>query len=144
MATAPRASAGTTLLPMSRRGWIDRCTRWTTLLALLLATLAPSLAHALRHARGETMPWSQLCSATGSKRIVLEMPADGSPLAQGHAFDHCLYCALHHDGSAPPAIGAGLLLRGDLAAEPPTLLLRSPRPLLAWYRAQPRAPPLNA
>lgn len=129
---------------MSRPRWLDRCTRWTTLLALLLATLAPSVAHALRHARGETMPWSQLCSATGSKRIVLEMPADGSPPAQGHAFDHCVVCALHHDSSAPPAVSAGLLLRGDLAAAAPTLLLRSPSPLFVWHRAQPRAPPFNA
>jgi Protein of unknown function (DUF2946) len=129
---------------MSRSRCIDRCIRWTALVALLLATLAPSVAHALRHARGETMPWSQLCSATGSKRIVLEMPADGSPLAHGHAFDHCLFCALHHNGSAPPAIDADLPLRADLASAAPPLWLPVPRPLQAWHRAQARAPPLRA
>lgn len=129
---------------MSRSRYLDRCIRWTTLLALLLATLVPGVAHALRHVRGETMPWSQLCSATGAKRIVLEMPASGSPLAQDHAFDHCVYCTLHHDGAAPSTTGAGLVLRGDLAMAAPMPLQQAKRPWFAWHHAPARAPPFDA
>jgi hypothetical protein len=100
---------------MHRRHILDRGARWFTLLALLLATLAPGVAHALRHARGEVMPWSQLCSATGGKRIVFEQPAGGSAQRQAHAFEHCVYCALHHDASAPAGVAPALPLRADLS-----------------------------
>jgi hypothetical protein len=103
---------------MSHR--LMRRIQWAALLALLLATLAPSVAHALRHARGERMPWSTVCNATGAKRVVFELPA-GEANASGatHAFDHCAYCALHHDGFAPLAGAALPPLRSDLAAVAP-------------------------
>ncbi|HET7524421.1 MAG TPA: DUF2946 family protein, partial [Burkholderiaceae bacterium] len=90
---------------MSRR--LNRSTRWATLLALLLATLAPSVAHALRHVRGETMPWSVLCSATGGKLVLFESQA-GEPgsAPHAHAFEKCAFCALHQGGWAPPAAAA--------------------------------------
>ncbi len=125
---------------------MNRSVRWAALLALLLATLAPGVAHALRHLRGETMPWSQLCSATGAKRVVFEWRADdtgSSPRA--HTFEeHCAACLLHPgDGCAPPP-AAHIVLRNDLASALPSLRPLEPRSLSAWYRAPPRAPPLSA
>jgi len=131
---------------MSSLGRLSRSIRWAALLALMLATLAPGVAHALRHLRGETMPWSQLCSATGSKRLVFEWQADdtgSSPRA--HTFEqHCAACLLHQgDGAAPP-IAAGIVLRNELGSALPALRALEPRPPSPWYRAPPRAPPLTA
>jgi hypothetical protein len=126
---------------MLRRHTFHRGARWVTLLALLLATLAPGVAHALRHARGEVMPWSQLCSATGGKRIVLAQSADGSPLQQAHAFEHCVYCALHHDASLPALPAARTPLRADLAHAQAVPAPAVPHAAAPWRAALARAPP---
>ncbi|HEU5296912.1 MAG TPA: DUF2946 domain-containing protein [Burkholderiaceae bacterium] len=128
---------------MSHRRRLHHRIGWAALLALLLATLAPSVAHALRHARGDTLPWSQLCSASGGTRVVFEsQPGEPGSTPHAHAFEQCGFCALHSQGWAPaPAVGA-LALRGDLHA---TLPLAQPLPVQtrrAWLAAQPRAPPL--
>jgi hypothetical protein len=130
---------------MSRRGRLNRSVRWAALLALLLATLAPSVAHALRHLRGETMPWSQLCSATGGKRVVFgwEDKERGSGV-RTHAFESCGLCALHSGGWAPTPAAASVALRIDLRGSAPT---GRPSPAwrqLPWSAALPRAPPQRA
>jgi len=130
---------------MSRLRPFDRWVRWATLLALALATLAPGVSHALRHARGESMPWSVLCSATGMKRVVLDVSVDGQTSQQhAHAFHHCSACALHHDCAAPPQAADAVALRADVAHRAPALFLHAPRPLHAWHGTQPRAPPALA
>jgi Protein of unknown function (DUF2946) len=119
--------------------------QWVALLALLLATLAPSVAHALRHARGERMPWSTLCSATGAKRIVFEQSAgDPTAAAATHALDRCAYCALHHDGFAPMPAAALPPLRSDLATVTLPSVARAVPPHSAWPAAPPRGPPALA
>jgi Protein of unknown function (DUF2946) len=119
--------------------------QWLALLALLLATLAPSVAHALHHARGERMPWSTLCSATGAKRVVFEQSSsDPSATAATHAFDRCAYCALHHDGFVPIAADAAPALRNDLAAAEPPSVAGALAPHSAWPTAPPRGPPVLA
>ena len=121
---------------------VNRATRWTALLAFVLATLAPGVAHALRHSRGDMLPWSQLCSATGNKRVLLEAQA-GEPgsAPHAHAFEHCVFCALHQGGSAPPPAPAGHALRCDLRAAAPHAQTLPQWPRLAWLGGQPRAPP---
>jgi len=128
---------------MSHR--LMRRIQWAALLALLLATLAPSVAHALRHARGERLPWSALCSATGARRVVFELPA-GNPTATNatHAFDQCTYCALHHDGFAPLAANALPPLRNDLVAAELPRVARAIAPHDVWPAAPPRGPPALA
>jgi hypothetical protein len=126
---------------MPRQTWLNRCTRWTTLVALVLATLAPGIAHALRHTRGEATPWQQICSATGAMRTLV-LDADGAPV-QAHAFERCLTCLLHHDVAPPPAQP----LASTVEAAPsllPAPRQHAPRPLVTWRSAQPRAPPLPA
>jgi hypothetical protein len=127
---------------MSRHGCSNRTLRWAALLALLMATLAPSVAQALRHARGEILPWSQLCSATGGKRVVFEPQSDdpGSN-ARSHRLEQCGVCATQHGGWAPPSAAPIVALRADLQALAP---MPHPLPasvLFAWLLAQPRAPP---
>ena len=128
---------------MSRHGRSNRTLRWAALLALLLATLAPSVAQALRHARGEIfLPWSQLCSATGGRRVVFEpLSDDPGSNARGHVLEQCRVCAAQHGGWAPPPAAPIVALRADLRA-----LAATPHPLpawvpFAWLLAQPRAPP---
>jgi len=127
---------------MSRHGRLHHTARWVALLALLMATLAPSLAHAQRHARGETLPWSQLCSATGSKRVVFESPTDdpGSQ-ARTHAFEQCGVCAVQPTGWAPPSPVVTHTLRTDLQDAAPANPALQLHRQLAWLSAQPRAPP---
>ena len=128
---------------MRRPTPFDRGARWVTLLALLLATLAPGVAHALRHARADVLPWSVLCSATGSKRVVLQQRADGeSPLQPAHAFEHCAACALHLDASLPAPALAAAPLRADLAHSCIGVAQTAPAALLPWHAAPARAPPL--
>jgi hypothetical protein len=124
---------------MARPSWLNRCTRWTTLVALVLATLAPGIAHALRHERGQALPWQEICTATGAMRNVV-VGDDGAP-AQAHAFEHCLTCLLHHGASAPPSAPLALPAAPTVVEAVPALFLHAPRPLFAWRSAQPRAPP---
>ncbi len=127
---------------MSRPTWLNRCTRWTTLVALMLATLAPGIAHALRHERGQALPWQKICTATGAMRVIA-VDDNGAP-AQAHAFEQCLTCLLHHGASAPPPVWPALaLVEPALATEAP-LLPHTPRAPHVWPAAQPRAPPLLA
>lgn len=130
---------------MSRLTWLNRCTRWTALVALVLATLAPSVAHALRHVRGEMLPWSQICTTTGAMRQVIVTGDDGVPSeSRAHAFEQCVYCALQHGNAAPPPSSALPIEPGRLAQPVPALVLHAPRPLFAWSAAQPRAPPQDS
>jgi Protein of unknown function (DUF2946) len=130
---------------MSRMRSVDRWARWVALLALMLATLAPSIAHALHHARGATIPWSQLCSATGNKRAVFEQSLDGSgSTLQTDAFEHCPFCALHLGGWAPPPTAPALALRADLRAAATPARPQPQRRRFAWLAAPSRAPPLLA
>ena len=127
---------------MSHRRRLDRRIGWAALLALLLAALAPSIAHALRHARGDTLPWSQLCSASGGKRVVFESQR-GEPgsTPHAHAFEQCGFCALHAQGWAPPPATGMLAMRGDLQATLPLAQPLSLQTRRTWLAAQPRAPP---
>jgi hypothetical protein len=127
---------------MSRMTQLNRCARWTALVALVLATLAPTLAHALRHARGEVLPWSQVCNATGSTRLITAFGEDGAPAdPRMQAFEQCAYCALHHDGSAPPSSQPGSIDFESSTLSQPAGLWSAPRWPLTWSDAQPRAPP---
>jgi hypothetical protein len=121
---------------------LNRATRWAALLALVLATLAPGIAHALRHARGDTLPWSELCSATGGKRVLFDSQTGvpGSP-PHAHAFEQCTLCALHLGSWAPPPVAATHALRSDLRTTAPVVPPVLQQPRLAWLAAQPRAPP---
>jgi hypothetical protein len=120
------------------RRHVHRPIRWATLLALVLATLAPSVAHALRHARGEWLPLSVICSATGSRRVQLPGQEPGH---KAHTFEHCAACAVQC-GMAPPApLAAGTALRNDLAhAQPHAAPTAAPAPQ-PNRQALARAPP---
>lgn len=125
---------------MSRLRPSDRWVHWATLLALVLATLAPGVSHALRHQRGDTMPWSELCSANGGMRRV-QLPVGPALDEAPHAFEYCSACGLHLQAAPPPSAPSTAVARGDLAHQAPAALLHAPRTLHAWSSALARAPP---
>ena len=127
---------------MSWQTWMVLCTRWGTLIALVIATLAPSIAHALRHERGQFVPWQEICTSTGTMRL-LALDDQGQP-AKAHAYEQCLTCLAHHDVSAPPPAPVAVSQSTTEARFVARLFLHAPRTLHTWAVAQPRAPPLLA
>ncbi|HSB24105.1 MAG TPA: DUF2946 domain-containing protein, partial [Burkholderiaceae bacterium] len=125
---------------MTRLRSFDRWVRRVTLLALTLATLAPGVSHALRHLQGDTLPWSQVCSAAAGVSGG-QLPDDPGPVPTQHAFEHCAACALHLQAASLPPAARATVARGDLTHAVPTLLLQAPRTQHGWASAQPRAPP---
>ena len=137
----PPSTACTLRAVMTRLRSFDRWVRWVTLLALTLATLAPGVSHALRHLQGDTLPWSQVCSASAGVRGV-QPDDDPGPAPTQHAFEHCAACALHLQAASPPPAPTATVARSDLTHAVPTPLPHTPRTLHAWASAQPRAPPI--
>jgi hypothetical protein len=114
------------------------------LFAFVLATIAPSVVHALHFMRGDTMPWSQLCSATGTKRVLFEQSAGESRSLASDADGQCAYCALHDHCATPLAVGIASALR-VVAEHLPAPWQKSPtRSQSYWHPAHPRAPPTLA
>ncbi|MBV5299867.1 MAG: DUF2946 family protein [Rhodoferax sp.] len=95
------------------------CRPWALWLALLLAVfaaLAPAVSHALNWARGGQPGMVQVCTSAGPRWMVLGQVQDNTNLADtpanspaatdgpahGQIFDHCPFCLLQADRSAPP------------------------------------------
>jgi hypothetical protein len=121
-----------------------RCTAWIAMLALLLAALAPSFAQAravgMWKAGGQLGGvWAEVCGPGGGKMVRLgdapTQPADGAL-----HLEHCPFCALDMPPAVLPAQVAAFA-PSALPAPRPFLFYHASRPLYAWTRAQPRAPP---
>ncbi|NYE60494.1 hypothetical protein FHW58_001646 [Duganella sp. 1224] len=111
-----------------------RLTSLIVSLAILLNLSAPAISHAMTALSANPLALD-ICSAT-TKPAPAGLPS--------HAFKHCMLCAVHSGGEAPPPAATGLLavLEGhDLyPAASPAAAPQAPR----WPRAQPRAPPAAA
>ncbi|CAD5373829.1 conserved hypothetical protein [Rubrivivax sp. A210] len=113
-------------------------TTWLTLVILVLATLAPGLSRAIAFAGGDGGMAGLHClmapEAMGDGQATPAQTAAG-------VLDHCPLCMVRGDSPAPPP--TALLLpdgQGLTQAAPATVAL-TPRFVLAWRGAQPRAPP---
>jgi hypothetical protein len=113
-------------------------------MTILLNLFAPALSQAVT-LRGDSALVLEICSATP---LVTATSTGGSQHAPnghaGHALKHCMLCAAHAGGDAPPPVAAGLLtvLAGhDVypAARPATQWRH-----IRWSEAQPRGPPALA
>lgn len=121
-----------------------RIITWLACIAILLNTLAPAISHALAAVQGNTAPWEQICSTSGSKFIQLDLDAKSKSPNQNTmpmAMEQCAYCISH-------AASYALLTAIDLqfgAIIPrhffPALYYRAPRPLFIWATSNPRGPP---
>jgi hypothetical protein len=107
---------------------------------LAFAVLMPALGQWLPKSAG--MPWLELCTAAGFKRVAGDAPADAP--ASRHAKDHCPFCRLQQDlpfvpgaaaAVAPPAAPA---LAAIAVPHPPART--QPRWTLALSQAPPARP----
>ncbi|WP_426191169.1 DUF2946 domain-containing protein [Massilia sp. DWR3-1-1] len=117
-----------------------RLAAWLACLAMLFGALAPTLSQA-NAAAAPAGGWTQICSASGSRMVQLDM---ADPSQDPVHLEHCPFCATHADAVALPpgaAWSVPLLLP---AATHPVLFYQSPRPLAIWRAAQSRAPPALA
>ncbi|SDF65634.1 MULTISPECIES: DUF2946 domain-containing protein [unclassified Duganella] len=113
-------------------------------MAILLNLFAPAISQAVTPAvlAGEMLA-SEICSATP----LAVSPAGGKRVPGGlhaHGLKHCMLCAVHAGGDAPPPVAAGLpaVLEGHD-------VYPAPRPAAQrqhshWSDAQPRGPPARA
>ena len=119
---------------------------WFVCLTILTAALMPALTQAVRAGTGQD--WIEVCSTMGSKFVRIgAAAADGGSQDEpvGQAMQQCSFCALHVTAlGLPPTPPAAVFIVLPLSFGPPELFYTAPRPLFAWARAQPRAPPLHA
>lgn len=108
--------------------------------------LAPTVSHALA-ASGSTT-WAEVCTPQGMRRVSLaddsaaQPEETKSPVAG--LLDHCPYCTLNHEGSAPPpALSPAILVPAD-SVGPPERFLSAARTAHVWCAALPRAPPFHS
>jgi hypothetical protein len=116
-------------------------TVWIACLALLLGSLVPTLARALHSdAPGR---WADICTTAASPMAggAAQQRLAGPMASIEHLHEHCPQCSPHlaAPGLPPPRLDQPALLQ--LRFSLPRLFLVAPRPLFAWAKAQPRAPP---
>jgi hypothetical protein len=112
-------------------------------LVAVLALVLPTLSHALAFMQVQRAPWSEVCSAQRSPRVVTGEEG-GAPLAAHAAIEHCVWCGLS---------GVDLVPLPDVACAPRAAGPGRP-PVMAsstdaaqrrvWAPAQTRAPPSRA
>lgn len=94
---------------------------WLAVLIMVFGALAPTLSHALVLARGDTSAWTELCTSSGTRWVLLGSAASKTApqIADANAgtsavstaspdgqeavlsFDHCPFCLLSTDRAAP-------------------------------------------
>ncbi len=114
---------------------------WLAVLAIMFGALAPTLAHALASGggRGEGI---EVCGSTGMFLFNAEAASpDTDDTADPQVRQqHCLWCGLHVDVTAPmPAVTTPLL---RCAQEMPPAFYRVGFMSAVWCKAQSRGPPL--
>jgi hypothetical protein len=109
-------------------------------MALFALTLLPSLSRVVNATTQSG--WFEVCSAQGMRWVapdgtLSQRGPGGQSAAQG---EHCPLCG--GAGAAPlPSMRATVLPAAFETGFVAPLFLYAPRPLFAWFCAQPRAPP---
>lgn len=118
---------------------------WIALMAILFSALAPSISQAISADRSAGT-WSEICSASGIKRVPALDADDATQPAKKwpQHWQQCAYCATHGGTFAllPPAAVTLPVLRGHDSY--PSLFYTAAAPLFAWHAAQPRGPPTTS
>jgi hypothetical protein len=111
------------------------------LLALAFQAVAPAMSIARAAALGETIVYTEVCTAQGIQRVALgdggaspaetaSMKDNSCPLCTSHA--NCLALLSSRKSQPAPSCAAQLV---------PNLFFHAPDPLFAWAAHPPRAPP---
>lgn len=114
---------------------------WSAVLAIMFGALAPTMAHALASGggRGDGI---EVCGSTGMFLFNAEAPASDAddPADPQVRQQHCLWCGLHVDMTAPVQTVMTPLLR--CAREMPPAFYRVGFMSAVWRKALSRAPPV--
>jgi len=107
-----------------------------------MAALAPAVTHALR--KSSQLMWTEICTSTGSKLVVVDGEAAGKVRVPGaaHLLEHCPFCSIHGAALGMPPASDAMIAVAAMPAEIPAAFLHATRTLDAWVSAQPRAPPV--
>lgn len=113
-------------------------------MAFLFGLFTPALSHALAVANAQPAGayLVEICSATGTRHVLV--PADATQPAAPAVPDmsHCDLCCSHqHTPFAPPPHAEPVLVVERVRDPYPPLFYHAPRPQFAWTPAQSRGPP---
>ena len=95
---------------------------WLVVLIALFGALAPTLSHALVWSQGGTSAWTEVCTSTGTRWVMMGSSAPNAapqisdarastpPISTASpdgpeaalSLDHCPFCLLSTDRGAPP------------------------------------------
>lgn len=116
-----------------------------TALVMTFAALSPAIASAL--AEPGANAWVDLCTADGSKRVVvnavgevIERPPNGTTADQ----NHCPFCHFLHAPAALPSAFVAVWFSNSATDTFHALFVAAARPRYAWVSAQSRAPPTRS
>ena len=113
---------------------------WLAFCAVAFASVAPTLGQWLAASSGTT--WVEICTATGFKRVALDMGEVPAPTDDHADATHCPYCRLQND--MPTVEQATIVLFIATVARdthrPPAEASPLP-PVRPWPAARSRAPP---
>ncbi len=109
------------------------------LCSILFAAALPSFGHWLASKAG--VAWTEICSATGLKRIPFDAGSGGEP-ADDRAGVHCPFCRPQDQQPAALPVHLFPIFFADARSEPPSVASALPPRLFpAWPAWQSRAPP---
>lgn len=125
---------------------IRTLTAWIALFAILLGAVMPAMSHALSRIAGAETRWVEVCTVAGTKLVAVDDSTGDSKGDNSDLFpaERCAFCATHGETQAlptPHVVPFALEAGND---EFPRLYFHTPRPLFAWVKSPPRAPPLLA
>jgi|JRYI01.1.fsa_nt_gb hypothetical protein len=125
----------------------QRLFAWLAAFAMMLGALAPAASRVMASEGGG---WIELCSASGTHRVLLDAAtyaAYAEPGSEGDSgqretgLEACPYCLAHAGSVGLPPQPALTLAPPRRGEHFPLLFYRAPQPLFAWTAARPRAPP---
>ncbi|MCF8199574.1 MAG: DUF2946 family protein [Sulfuritalea sp.] len=120
-------------------------TAWIAILAVLLAALAPTMARALSPLPQSAMPWSEICTLSGTQTMAEpgsdSVSGSGSGSGQGMLAPHCPFCLTHYTPLLLPSSACDIPPAAGKHTEFFLPAVISPPPRFTGIAAEPRAPP---
>lgn len=113
-------------------------------MAFLFGLFTPVLSHAMAMLTEQpaTSYLTEICSASGTRHVLVQADAAPSTTPSVPDMSHCELCCSHqHTPYAPPPHSSAILVVERERDPYPPLFYHAPRPQFAWTPAQSRGPP---
>jgi hypothetical protein len=120
-------------------------------IAVLLASLMPTITQVFASRQVTDSFLSTICSTSVGKFVAFDLVQkktgdsgqfDQKPGNKSMPMEHCPYCFTHAGSFGIMPSHDVVVVKLALSQPYPQLFYRSPYPLFAWLRANPRAPPV--